>query len=124
MTAAEHGGLVRPPAVAGSWYPAAEAPLRAAVISHLAAVSDTDTDVTSGDIVAIIAPHAGLVYSGPVAAHAYQAVTGAGQRVSPRDSFRNFAGIDHDTQAIAEAGGSVIDARIPTFNLQVREFSG
>ena len=58
--------------MAGSWYPDAEAPLRAAVSSYLAMVEDTP----SGDIVAIIAPHAGLVYSGPVAAHAYQAVMG------------------------------------------------
>ena len=68
--------VVRPTAVAGSWYPGDEAPLRAAVISHLAAVSDTDAETPSGDIVALIAPHAGLLYSGPVAAHAYQAVAG------------------------------------------------
>ena len=78
MGSAERGEPVRPPAVAGSWYPDAEAPLRAAVTSHLAAVSDTDTDTPFRDIVAIIAPHAGLVYSGPVAAHAYQA--GSGRR--------------------------------------------
>ena len=65
---------VRPPAVAGSWYPDAGEPLRAAVAAHLAAVPATDT--LPGDIVALIAPHAGLVYSGPVAAHAYQAVAG------------------------------------------------
>ena len=72
MDSVECGQMARPPAVAGSWYPDAEAPLRAAVTSHLAAVEDTP----SGDIVAIIAPHAGLVYSGAVAAHAYQAVAG------------------------------------------------
>ena len=68
----ERDALVRPPAVAGSWYPDAEAPLRAAVRSHLAAVEDTP----SGDIVGLIVPHAGLIYSGPVAAHAYRAVAG------------------------------------------------
>jgi hypothetical protein len=55
---------------------------------------------------------------------AYQAVTGVGQRTSPRNSFRHFAGIDHATRAIADAGGSVTDAHIPTFDLKVREFSG
>ncbi len=65
-------GLCRPPAVAGSWYPDAEAPLRAAVRAHLAAVEDTP----SGKIIGVIVPHAGLVYSGPVAAHAYRAVEG------------------------------------------------
>ena len=55
---------------------------------------------------------------------AYQAVTGAGQRTSPRNAFRHFAGVDHATRAIAEAGGAVTDAHIPSFDLQVREFSG
>jgi len=55
---------------------------------------------------------------------AYQAVTGAGQRTSPRNAFRHFAGIDHATRAIADAGGSAERAVIPEFSLQVREFSG
>jgi hypothetical protein len=56
-------------AVAGSWYPASAPALQAAVDAHLsrAAVSDA-----SGDLVALIVPHAGLIYSGPVAAHAYR----------------------------------------------------
>jgi AmmeMemoRadiSam system protein B len=59
---------IRPAAVAGSWYPGTEAALTAAVDHHLAA-APRDLD---GDLVALIAPHAGLMYSGPVAAHAYQ----------------------------------------------------
>ena len=55
---------------------------------------------------------------------AYQAVTGAGQRTSPRGAFNHFAGVDHATRAIAEAGGAVTAAHIPSFNLKVREFSG
>ena len=61
-------GMVRRAAVAGSWYPGSVSALAAAVDRHLAAV---DRDV-AGDLVAIIAPHAGLMYSGPVAAHAYR----------------------------------------------------
>ena len=53
---------------------------------------------------------------------AYQAVTAAGQRTAPRNAFRHFAGIDHATKAIAEAGGSVTDAYIPAFDLQIREY--
>ena len=53
---------------------------------------------------------------------AYQAVTAAGQRTSPRNAFRHFAGIDHATKAIAEAGGSVTEAYIPSFDLQIREY--
>ncbi len=59
---------IRPAAVAGSWYPASASALGAAVDRHLAATS-RDVD---GDLVAVIAPHAGLIYSGPVAAHAYR----------------------------------------------------
>lgn len=53
---------------------------------------------------------------------AYQAVTAAGQRTAPRNAFRHFAGIDHATKAIADAGGSVTDAHIPAFDLTIREY--
>ena len=82
--------LGRPPAVAGSWYPDAEAPLRAAVRAHLAAVEDTP----SGDITGIIVPHAGLVYSGPVAAHAYRAVEGRGYDVAVLVGPSHHVGFD------------------------------
>jgi MEMO1 family protein len=58
---------IRRAAVAGSWYPGSSPALAAAVDRHLAPV-DRDLD---GDLVAIVSPHAGLMYSGPVAAHAY-----------------------------------------------------
>jgi AmmeMemoRadiSam system protein B len=63
---------VRRPAVAGSWYPGAAAALEAAVDRHLQAA----TRDVAGDLVALIAPHAGLTYSGPVAAHAYRLLRG------------------------------------------------
>ncbi len=63
---------IRPPAVAGTWYPGTVPALRAAVGGHLAEAEPAP----AGDVVAVIAPHAGLVYSGPVAAHAYRAVAG------------------------------------------------
>jgi AmmeMemoRadiSam system protein B len=59
--------MIRKAAVAGSWYPGSAAALAAAVDRHLSAVG-RDVD---GDLVALVAPHAGLMYSGPVAAHAY-----------------------------------------------------
>ena len=60
---------VRPPAVAGSWYPASRARLADAVDAHLAAAAAPPSSRPR----AIVAPHAGLPYSGPVAAHAYRA---------------------------------------------------
>jgi AmmeMemoRadiSam system protein B len=59
---------VRKAAVAGSWYPGTASALAAAVERHL---DETDRDL-DGHLVAIVAPHAGLMYSGPVAAHAYR----------------------------------------------------
>jgi MEMO1 family protein len=59
---------IRRAAVAGSWYPGAPDTLAAALDRHL---ERTSRDV-GGDLVGLIAPHAGLMYSGPVAAHAYR----------------------------------------------------
>src|SRR3989338_1369486 len=61
---------LRPSAVAGSWYPGSQARLAEAVDAHIAAASDSSRSCPR----AIIAPHAGLMYSGPVAAYAYRLV--------------------------------------------------
>jgi AmmeMemoRadiSam system protein B len=59
---------VRSPVVAGVWYPQGAAALAGAVDGCLAKAS---RDI-AGDLFGIVAPHAGLKYSGPVAAHAYR----------------------------------------------------
>jgi len=60
---------VRAPAVAGSFYPADPAELRALVARHLAeAAKPAETERAPR---ALIVPHAGYVYSGAVAAAAY-----------------------------------------------------
>ncbi len=61
---------VRPAAVAGSWYPGTRAALERAVDAHLASAERVHESCPR----ALIAPHAGLMYSGTVAAHAYQLV--------------------------------------------------
>jgi hypothetical protein len=60
---------LRRAAVAGSWYPASAPALQAAVDGYLERAALPDV---GGDLVALIVPHAGLMYSGPVAAHAYR----------------------------------------------------
>ena len=60
---------IRRAAVAGSWYPGNASALSAEVDGYLQHARRTDVD---GDLVALIAPHAGLIYSGPVAAYAYR----------------------------------------------------
>lgn len=57
---------IRPPAVAGQFYPAEAARLRSQIEQYLQAAAE------SGQVPrAIIVPHAGYVYSGPIAASAY-----------------------------------------------------
>lgn len=58
---------IRPPAVAGMFYPADEAVLAREIRDYLAAVPATQAHVPK----VLIVPHAGYVYSGAVAAHAY-----------------------------------------------------
>jgi hypothetical protein len=56
--------------VAGRWYPGTRDALAGAVDACLDAADDGPA--VAGDITAVVAPHAGLVYSGPVAAYAYR----------------------------------------------------
>ena len=65
---------VRPPAVAGLFYPASAAELRAAVEGYL-----REAPARNGEPApkAVIAPHAGYVYSGPIAGSAFQTLAGA-----------------------------------------------
>jgi MEMO1 family protein len=63
---------VRPAAVAGSWYPDRPERLVREVDEYIG-LADVEPDVRAPK--AIIAPHAGLRYSGPVAAYAYRAAT-------------------------------------------------
>lgn len=60
---------VRPPAVAGTFYPAAAGELAREVATLLAHAADTARGAPVPK--AIIAPHAGYVYSGPIAAAVY-----------------------------------------------------
>jgi MEMO1 family protein len=64
---------IRKTAIAGSWYPGKTSLLRKDIESYFASVPDLRLD---GEIISLIAPHAGYVYSGQVAAHAYNLVRG------------------------------------------------
>lgn len=61
--------VTRKAAVAGRWYPGTRKDLAHAVDGYLDAVTAPAAHAT---ILAIVAPHAGLMYSGPIAAHAYR----------------------------------------------------
>src|SRR5262245_11725706 len=63
---------IRRTAVAGTWYPRLPGALIKDVDGYLAAA----VEPPRGRIDALLAPHAGLMFSGPVGAHAYAAVAG------------------------------------------------
>ena len=60
---------IRPSAVAGTWYPGSAGALTREVDTYLAEAVIHHT----GTVQAIIAPHAGMMFSGGVGAHAYKA---------------------------------------------------
>ena len=63
---------IRPAAVAGTWYPGRKEALIREVDAYLTAA----TEPPPLDVTALLAPHAGIMFSGPVAAHAYKAAAG------------------------------------------------
>jgi MEMO1 family protein len=67
---------IRPAAVAGTWYPGTAGALTRDVDGYLDAVDPLA--IPRGRLDAIVAPHAGLMYSGPVGAYAYKAAANAG----------------------------------------------
>ncbi len=65
----------RQPAVAGAFYSANADELTRTVTQHLQQVDVPEID---GQIIALIVPHAGLVYSGAIAAHSYKLLENSG----------------------------------------------
>ena len=92
---------VRPPAVAGTFYPEEAGELRSEVRSHISPVHPAETAFGA------IVPHAGYVYSGPVAGAVYARIAvpktaiilcpnhtgrGAPASVDPSDAWRTPLG--------------------------------
>jgi AmmeMemoRadiSam system protein B len=67
------GAALRRAAFAGSWYPRSAAAIVAEVEGYLGAASP---GAVTGRLVGIVSPHAGLQYSGPVAAYGYSLLRG------------------------------------------------
>jgi AmmeMemoRadiSam system protein B/AmmeMemoRadiSam system protein A len=63
-----NGSMIRLPAVSGTFYPASATVLRETVARFL---KSTPASSEAGRLKALIVPHAGYVYSGPVAGQAY-----------------------------------------------------
>ncbi len=71
VLAAPAAASVRPPAVAGGFYPAGAEELRAAVVSYLDGAGSAVEPAA-----AVIAPHAGYAFSGPTAGRAFAGLRG------------------------------------------------
>src|SRR4030067_633331 len=64
---------IRPSPIAGQWYPGDPQRLSVSVDRY---INEAKLPELKGDVVAIITPHAGHVYSGPVAGYAFAALRG------------------------------------------------
>lgn len=73
MAAWGTGPRVRRAAGAGTWYPADAQTLRSEVRGYIDAAQQVDVGER---LIALVSPHAGYRYSGPVAGHAYRQVEG------------------------------------------------
>jgi len=69
-------GAVREPAVAGTFYPADSLELSKMVMEHLDNVENMPE--INGQLMALIVPHAGLIYSGQIAAYGYKLLESSG----------------------------------------------
>ena len=64
---------VRHSVIAGSWYPGTEGQLRQTVQGYL---DEVEKEELGGELIGLISPHAGYIYSGQVAAYAYKQLAG------------------------------------------------
>lgn len=63
---------VRPSPIAGSWYPSDPAVLASEIQAY---IDQADPPTVTGEVLGLIAPHAGYFYSGATAGHAYRSVS-------------------------------------------------
>ena len=98
---------IRQAAVAGLFYPADKARLRQDIETYLNhATHNTDPPK------AIIAPHAGYIYSGPIAASAYASLACVAEKINRvvllgpahQIPFRGLAGVSYDGFATPPGG--------------------
>ncbi len=81
---------IRPSPIAGQWYPGNYTRLAESVDAYIA---NARLPSLQGKVIAIIAPHAGHIYSGPVAGYAFAALRGLSPKlvavVSPLHEFHS-----------------------------------
>ncbi|MCX5679099.1 MAG: AmmeMemoRadiSam system protein B [Candidatus Omnitrophica bacterium] len=73
LISSSYAGDVKKADLAGSWYPSSKTILESSLKNYIERTGRISVD---GDIFAVIIPHAGYQFSGPVAAYAFKAVAG------------------------------------------------
>ena len=125
---------VRKSAIAGSWYPGNPRILREEIEGFFSLVPDEDA---RGNVVGLVVPHAGYVYSGQVAAYAYKFIRGGifdhvivigpshhaffhGVSLYDRGGYETPLGVVPVDEALAGniAAGSTVVASLPETHLQ------
>jgi AmmeMemoRadiSam system protein B len=104
--------MIRPAAVAGTWYPASAGALTREVDAYLRVAADGP----AGLVQAIIVPHAGLMFSGPVGAYAYKAAAAGEFDVAVLVGPSHFVGFEGasvwpDGAFDSPLGPAVVDER-------------
>ena len=94
---------IRPAAVAGSWYPGTAPALAAAVDRPSRATPTATRRRCPGDLVALIAPHAGLMYSGPGRRARLSAAARPRRSTSPCSSGRRISSASTACRSIRQA---------------------
>ncbi|OGP55804.1 MAG: hypothetical protein A2Y65_01775 [Deltaproteobacteria bacterium RBG_13_52_11] len=111
------GKNIRESAIAGTWYPGDPAKLTKDIKGYLANVPEQKIE---GELIALISPHAGYMYSGQVAAYSYKLLEGKkydvvvvvapshrayfkGASVYPKGGFRTPLGICPIAEEVTEA---------------------
>lgn len=80
---------VRPSPIAGAWYDSNPRALAASIDSYL---NNAQLPKIDGKVIAVIAPHAGYIYSGPVAGYAFAALRGLSPDiVAVLSPYHNFS---------------------------------
>jgi AmmeMemoRadiSam system protein B len=69
----QNAASIRPSPIAGQWYPADPRQLSAQVTRYM---DEAQLPKLKGEVVAVMVPHAGHIYSGPVAGYAFAALRG------------------------------------------------
>jgi MEMO1 family protein len=114
----------RKPVVAGSFYPGDPKELEREIDRYLA---DAGEKKLSGSIIGVISPHAGYIYSGPVAAHSFNELKGLDARVAvvlaPSHRAR-FAGASVVPEGTFETplGSVTVDAPLGTALMEKEGF--